>query len=274
MKVLSAIALMLLLNTLHAQQIFHGSIVYKYHLPNISDAPEILVNYGINKIKIIYKEKDNWDKAYFLIDLDSGKFYRVLPETKAYTSWHMHDINTKQISRTKMIGGHQTYSVELAHSSASHVFGPWSSGNSVLFVAPGLFYPVPEKYKDNPELIMIQNNHIVLGAEKSINGSEMEAEIPDSLLKQTLISIEAIRIDEQPLDNAEFLIPPEFKKLTWLDVKDSDTVLVDTVYSVEEIEEIPPPPPPPAKKKSGSSSNPPKKTKPIKTQGIKPKNPY
>jgi hypothetical protein len=273
MKLACAIAFVFLLNTLHAQQSFQGSIVYKYHLPNLSDAPEMLVIYGSNKIKVKYKHTNTWENNYFLIDLDSGKLFTVDPETKTFFSKQLLDTGTKQTSTTKTIAGYKTNSVKLKHSSSSNIFGLFSSGNAVLFAAADLFYQVPQKYKGIPELMMIQNDHIVLGAEQTTESPIMDEEIPDSLVKQTLISIQAIKIDSQAVGIAEFLIPSNFKKLTWRDVKDSDTTVVETVISVES-EEIPPPPPPPVKKKTGSDSNSPKKTKPIKTEGIKPKNSY
>ena len=268
MKLSSAIVFVLLLNNLYGQQIFQGSIVYKYHFPEIDDAPEIMVVYGPNKLKIRFKEKDEWDKTFFLIDLDSGKSSTVIPETKTFLSRKLVDTTSIQSFTGKTIAGYKTNSSMLQHSNMSNVISSWSSGSIVLFTAPDLFYPVPGRYKDIPELIMIQNNHIVLGAQQTKESARLEDTIDDRAGQRKVTRLEAIRIDHQQLDMAEFSIPSDFKKISADDLKDTLIHVVDTVYSVEATEI---PPPPPAKKKTDSNSIPPKKAKAIKTEAMKPK---
>jgi len=270
MKLLgTAMAFVFLLNGLHAQQIFQGAIVYKYHFPQINDAPEIMVVYGPNKLKIQFKEKDKWDKTYFLIDLDSGKTSMVIPDTKTFISRKLVDTTSIQTSTTKTIAGYKTNLSMLKHSNMYNVINSWSSGSIVLFTAPDLFYPVPERYKNIPELIMIRNNHIVLGAQQTKENAAVKDVIHNSIGQERLTSLQAIKIDHQHLDMAEFSIPSDFKQLSWDELKDTLIHVVDTVYSVEPTDMQPPPP---TKKKTDSNLNPPKKEKATKTEGMKPKN--
>jgi hypothetical protein len=262
-KLIFLLPCILLVGSIHAQQIFHGSIVYKYHFPQINDATEITVFYGPNKIKVKFNEKEDYDKSYTLIDLDSGKIFTVNTETKTFFSRKLNEAYTKQPSITKTIAGYKTNSVNVKNSAfgSSGLFSPTST--TVLFSASDLYYPVPEKYAGIPELIMIQNSHIVLGVEQNLEPAE---EISDSIKQQTSVTIEAIKINAEQINMAEFSIPPDFKRISLHDLKVSNVTL-DPIYKTETVE----PPPPPANKKSKINSTSPKKTTATKTEAIKPK---
>jgi hypothetical protein len=261
MRLTFLLPFILLVSSIHAQQIFHGSIVYKYHFPQINDSPKIMVFYGPNKIKVKFEE--DYDKTYTLIDFDSGKIFTVNTETKTFFSTKLNEAYTKQPSITKTIAGYKTNSVNVKNSAFgdNRLFRP--TGTIVLFSAPDLYYPIPEKYAGIPELIMIQNNHIVLGIERNL---EPDEEIPDSIKQKTSVTIEAIKVNKQQTDIREFSIPPDFKGISLQDLKVSEVIL-DTIHETEMVE----PPPPPANKKSKINSTAPKKTTPTKTEAIKPK---
>ena len=84
MKLIYAVVLVLLVNSINAQQSFQGSIVYNLHVPQEKNDAELLIQYGPNKIKIKFKEKADYDKTYLLIDLDSSKFFIVNNDEKTF----------------------------------------------------------------------------------------------------------------------------------------------------------------------------------------------
>ncbi|MFL5808962.1 MAG: hypothetical protein ACJ749_05530, partial [Flavisolibacter sp.] len=251
----------------HAQQPFQGRVVYTVRVANEKEVPEFTVLYSPNKIKIKFKEKQEYEKEYLLIDLDSGKLFTVNTGTKTFHSKNLTQVNTKEAPVTKTIAGYQTSSVTLKNPGTGNLFGGLSSGTTVLFAAPDLYFPVPEKYGDIPELILIQNNHIVLGAELKIANGEMAEDMPDSLQQQMKIDIEATGVYPEVFNIAEFSIPADFTKQTHWMGSDTVAVAMDTVS----MEEWPPVPPPPPKKKTGSKPTTPKKTTPQKGEATKPK---
>ena len=261
MRLIFLIAFVFVMSNAYAQQIFQGTIVYKYHFPQLPYTPQVTVFYGPNKLKIKFKEDENFNKGYFLIDLDSGKSYSVDEATKTFFVKELIDTNRAQ-STTKTIAGHKTNSIKIKSSGFSK-FGAWSSGDIILFTASDLYYPIPQKYNDIPELIMIQNNHIVLGAKQSL---DLGREVYDSIEKKTSITIEAIKINEGQINLEEFSIPIDFKELDTKDFKVSEVVL-DPVYETETDS----PPPPPINKNEKNNSSKPRKTTPTKTEAIKPK---
>jgi hypothetical protein len=263
MRLIFLLPFILLVGGIHAQQIFHGSIVYKYHIAQLPYAPEVTVIYGQNKIKVKFKEKEEYDKVYFLIDLDSGKSFTINEATKTFFARELIDTTTAEQPITKTIAGHKANRVKLKNQGFSK-FGVWFSGDIILFTASDLYYPVPEKFVGIPELIMIQDNHIVLRAEQNLEPGEG---MSDSIKQQASLAIEAIKINEEQINMAEFSIPADFTKRTRWIGSDSIITVTDTVYS-QEIFEIPPPPPP--KKKTESKPPTPKKTTPQKGEATKP----
>src|SRR5690242_10003299 len=107
MKFLYTIVFVLILNAVRAQQPFQGSIVYKYNIPQIKDAPEVVLEFGPNKIKVKSRTKEDYDKTYLLIDLDSGKIFTVSTDTKTFFSRRLTEVSTSQNSTKKTIAGYQ-----------------------------------------------------------------------------------------------------------------------------------------------------------------------
>jgi hypothetical protein len=275
MKLFFAFVFVLLLNSAHAQQVFQGSIVYTIKAPQEKQDAELLILYGPNKIKLKFKDKEDYDKTYLVVDLDSSKFYTVNGDSKTFESKKLAEIPTEQTLTQKTIAGYNTTPVNL-NSSGLGVLG--FSGSGTFFTAPDLYYPVPQKHVGIPELIMIQNNHIVLGAELKMAVPGMGSnQLPDSIADKMKITVQAIKVTPQNIDLAEFTIPNDFTLQnknyfsmtdTAYNGEDSIAMYTDSVMIADTVA-IPPPP----KKKTNTGSKPstPKKTTPTKTEAIKPK---
>lgn len=272
MKLIFALAFVLLLNNTQAQQVFQGSITYTIKAPQEKSDAELLIMYGPNKIKLKFKDKEDYDKTYLIVDLDSSKFYTVNGDAKTFESRKLAETNTELVATSKTIAGYNTTPVNLANSGLSTL---GFSGSGTFFAAPDLYYPVPQKHASIPELIMIQNNHIVLGAELKMMIPAMGgSQIPDSIADKMKININATKVTPQNIDIAEFTIPNDFtlqskSSFSIQDIEDSTVMLDTTAVMMSDTAAIPPPP----KKKINTNSKPsnPKKTTPTKTEAIKPK---
>jgi hypothetical protein len=283
MKLFFALVFVLLLNGLHAQQVFQGSIVYTVKTPEEKQNVELLILYGPNKIKLKFKEKEDYDKTYLIVDLDSSKFYTVNADSKTFQSKQLAEITTEQTAAPKIIAGFNTIPVNVGGSGFSGILG--FAGSSTFFEAPDLYFPIPKKHAGIPELIMIQNNHIVLGAEIRMGIPGMVSnQMPDSVADKMKVSIQATKITPQNIDIAEFNVPYDFtlQSKNYFSMTDTayavdsteltttDSMFDDSTTVITETLEVPPP----VKKKTSTGTKPstPKKTSPTKTEAIKPKN--
>lgn len=272
MKLVFAFVFVFLINSVYAQQVFQGSIAYALHVPQEKNDAELLIQYGTNKIKVKFKEKADFDKTYLLIDLDSSKFFIINNDEKTFQVKKLSEKTSAENLPAKTIAGHITTPVSISASAGlSSIFG--ASGTTVLFPASDLYFPVPKKHAGIPELTMIQNDHIVLGADISMGSPGMSEKLPDSILQQMKVSVEATKITSQVFDAAEFSIPADFKeKSQFSDMitdstaynpdLDSIAMMTDTALVVT---------PPKINKQPKSKPSTPKKTTPTKTEAIKPK---
>lgn len=276
MKLFFAFVFVLLLGSVQAQQVFQGSIVYTIKAPQEKGDAELLILYGPNKIKLKFKDKEDYDKTYLIVDLDSSKFYTVNAESKTFESKKLAEITTEPTATPRTIAGYNTMPVNINSSGLGGVLG--FAGSSTFFAAPDLYFPIPKKHAGIPELIMIQNNHIVLGAEIKMGFPGMGSEqMPDSVADKMKVSISATKVTPQSIDIAEFTIPNDFtlqqKNMfgnTIIDTVYADTTHPDFMDSTVGTDTLAVPPPP--KKKTNTNSKPtPKKTTPTKTEAIKPK---
>lgn len=269
MKLFYLFASVLLLNTVHAQQIFQGSIVYNLHTPKEKEDAELTIQYGPNKIKVKFKEKEDYDETYLLMNLDSGIFYTINTETKTFQVKKLVEITTQEVAlNSKSIAGYATNPVNVTGSGVGGLFG--FSGTTILYTAADLYFPVPKKYSSAPQLIMVQDNHIVLGADINMLMPGMAEEMPDSLKMQMKVTAEAKKVTPQQWDAAEFTIPADFTQVSenYFPMSDDTTdVIADTTMMMVDTLAVPPP----VKKKTTPKPSTPKKITPTKTEATKPK---
>lgn len=277
MKLIYAIIFVFILNSVHAQQVFQGSVVYNLHVPQEKNDAELLILYGPNKIKIKFKEKEDYDKTYLLIDLDASKFFIVNSDEKTFQIKRLAEKITEENLPSKTIAGHTTIPVSMSSATGlGAIFGV--SGTTVLFTAPDLYFPIPKKHAGIPELTMIQDDHIVLGADISMGSQNMGDKLPDSILQLMKVSVEATRITPEVFNTAEFSIPLDFKEQITIKENEADLrgLVTDSTYdpSLDSIAVMPDTTAimtPKTNQQEKSKPSTPKKTTPTKTEAIKPR---
>jgi hypothetical protein len=263
------------LSTVHGQKIFQGSIVYTLHAPQEKTDAELTILFGPNKIKIKFKEKEDYEKTYLLIDFDSSTFYTVNVDSKTFQAKKLVEVGDEAVAAPKTIAGYVTNPLSIKGSGLGGLVG--FSGNTVLYTAPDLYFPVPKKYTSIPQLMMISDNHIVLGAEVSLTLPGMATnEMPDSIRAQMKVSAEAKKVSPQLFDVSEFSIPNDFTANTSKNYLMTDTAYVSadsiasdsTAMMIDTTKRVPPVK---SEMKTKPAPGTPKKTIP-KSEAMKPKN--
>lgn len=196
---------------LHAQTSFAGKIVYTLHTPKEKNDASLIVYFGKNRLRLGFAENgQNVSKEYIIVALDEGTVTAVDSLQKNFRIKNLRK-ETPQTTGTKTIAGHKTSPVK--HEPAMN--GLWGGffGQTVFQTADDLYYPVPERYKNNPEVIMVQNGRVVLGAEikpvSTLFGKEYTA--ADSVdAEKDVITAEAVEVVNQQMDPALFQLPAGF----------------------------------------------------------------
>jgi hypothetical protein len=226
-----------------AQKNFEGTVTYRLHSGSgeKQDA-ELKVLFGIRKIKLLFKEKDEYEKESLLVLLDSAAVYNVNVVDKTFKRSTLTLTAPEQKPQKKLINGFTTTPYQPENTGVGSLLGGMLGSSSVIFyVADSLHYYVPAAFVGNKELLMVQKGKIVLGAEIQIANPYIDP--ADSNSKSTnIITAEAIDIKPMTIDENEFFIPADFvdrKDMTYTEPMDSSVVVVDTVAVA---------PPPPAKK--------------------------
>jgi hypothetical protein len=276
MRILFAIAFLLAANILFAQKPFEGTIVYSLKATHEKDDAQLTVEFAPNKIKIRLKEKEKFDDTYILIDLDSGKVYTVNIEDKNYRFKNLPVVDTTppQPVGSKTIAGYHTEPITTTVKGMPFSIGGLG-GSTTLFVANDLYYPIPKKYATIDELVLVQNDRIVLGAEISMPSPFAGSQ--NDTINVVVITAEAQSVAKKTFDPTVFRVPKDYTLSTFEDWPVTDSVtMVDTtaMYPDKTIAVgtdtlmLGP------KKEGTSSPNPkpaPKKTAPVKGDATKPK---
>jgi hypothetical protein len=269
MKLLFICLFLLMAGTISAQQNFQGTIVYKLHSSKDAKDGELTVMFGLNKIKLKIKEKQEYDKTWLLVDLDSAKIFTLNTDEKNFRSKKLSVARTMQAPSAKTIAGYATTPLSRAGNGSMGLLAGLFSGTTVFYVADDLYYSVPSKFSNTPELMMIQNNHIVLGAEISADNPFLSPENETDTTNQPFITIEAIKVDKNPIDVAEFTIPQSFSKEVPHDWISNDSLAaMDTIMTMTDTTAYKPPVKKPAPKTKPST---PKKTTQQKGEATKKK---
>lgn len=256
---------------LSAQKPFEGTIRYKIFLSPKPDTVDLSITFGRNKTRLQIDNKKNEYSLVQLTYLDSGVAHTLEIGSKTY--------RTKQLAihqprfrlpppGNRIIAGRAATGVDIGKSWPEYLPLMTLAEAAVVYTANDLFFPIPEKYAHNLELIFIHNGRIVLGGEvviiESYRGSGPRVE-EDSSLKPRIL-FEAQEIKAGPVDPALLSIPADFTvmddfKTDTVNMLDTSAIIItDTVIVQEELdmkEEIAPPPPP--KKKENKKDQPTKK---------------
>jgi hypothetical protein len=218
-------------HSLIAQKNFEGTITYRLH-SGAGDKPdaELKVLFGNRKLKLMFKEKEEYEKDALVILLDSAAVYTVDFTEKTFKKKMLTLSPPPQKPQKRTISGYSTTPFKPESNGLGSLLGGlMGSASTVFYLADSLSYAIPDVYLGNMEFVMIQNNRIVLGAEIQIKSQPYEPE--DSTLKNnTLVTAEAVEIKPMPILETEFFIPADFvDRITMPDAFVSDSVaVVDT----------------------------------------------
>lgn len=196
--------------TIKAQKNFQGEITYSLHT-STGDRPDAILKiyFGSNKIKLRFKEKEEFDKEEIIVLLDSSTKYIINTKAKTYRQKPL-VVNTrsKQLEK-RTISGYTTNPLKNENTGLESLFGgSMQSANVVFYLADSLYYTIPAAFIGNAELIAIQKNKIVLGADILFNKGSYE--VSDSTEKDDLIKVEAIEIMPRVMNDDEFNIPADY----------------------------------------------------------------
>jgi len=217
---------------IHAQKNFLGEITYRLHA-NVETKPdaELKILFGDNKLKLRFKDKEEYDKEYLLVLFDSAAIFIINQESKTFTKTNLINTPVKQFEK-RSFSGYRATPVSQENNGLSSLLGGMSgSSNIVFYVADSLYYHIPDAFVNNKELVVIQKNKIVLGAEISIRSEYNE--MPDDTVRPgNLITVEAIEIRPTAIDENEFRIPPDYinrENISYESVEDTAAVMsIDT----------------------------------------------
>lgn len=222
-----------------AQKDFEGKIVYLLEASMDEKKPELTVHFAPGKLKLIFKEGMDPDDTYVLVWLDSAKIVSVNTSNQTYKTRNMSiKDNTPFTPEKKTIAGHATTSAKSEASTPGSTLGGLISMQDMLLnVADDLTFTIPDNLTGNPELLMVRNNRIVLGASMKM-GMAFSAMDNEEATKR--ITATALAVTPMTFGADEFAIPAGFS-LKAKDVYDYDetkiavdsaAVAYDTVVTV------------------------------------------
>ena len=220
----------------------------------------LTVYFGAQKMRLEFSEKGKEaTNDIIVVALDSGTVAILNNGAKTY---RLKNLLKRDLSgyKSKQIAGYVAEPVASAPSLSNgynELFG-----QSVFYVANNLYFPVPEMYKGNTELIAVNNNKVVLGAEIFVAprsyGRALTAQ-DSAEMAQNRINAEAVEVKPYQPETSLFSIPADFTPAPVYDYSsDSTAVSTDSIDSVM----LPPPMAPkkkktkPANKKSNGQKSP------------------
>lgn len=198
-------------NITFAQKNFEGSVTYRLH-SSAGEKPdaELKVLFGKMKLKAMFKEREEYDKDVLVIRFDSAAVYNVNYEEKTFRKNALMLTMPLQKPEKKTISGYSATPVRPENTGLNSLLGGMLGTSSVIFyLADSLYYYIPAAFTGNKELLMVQQNKVVLGADIQIVNAF--SDLGDSSAKKpNLVTVEAIDIKPMVTDENEFLIPADF----------------------------------------------------------------
>lgn len=268
MKYIPILAFGLLSLSAFAQSAFTGKIVYNLRTPKEKTEASLIAFFGKDRLRLEFAENGQTvSKDYIIIALDEGVMITVDSVQKSYRMKKLRK-ERSAIMKNKTIAGYKTSPVK-SQSGMSGLPGGFF-GEAVFQVADDLYYPVPEGYQNNPELMMVQNGHVVLGAEIRPGNYlyDREYTAADSVdAEKDIITAEAVELVKQQMDSGLFQIPAGFALRHPDYYRDSvGTAMLDSLDSAVVVT----PPQKPFKRKKPTQEN--KKTPSQKSPAYRRKN--
>ncbi len=255
--VFTFLTIFLLFFSAAAQSSFEGMIIYRIRPAKENNGKiELVALFGKNAIRLKFKENDFFDKEELLIRLDSGKVYKLNTRQKIYSQYLLEEWSPQDLNLSdKVIAGYKTRpELQTSNGIVRALQGYYGSvGQLVTYPAAELRFAIPDKYNNNPELLMVDNNRIVLGLSVYRPGnSQEENEVAGEQQKELLV-VEASEITTMAIPEADFFVPPGFilNDLQAMNLDDYPVITVDTATRPA----APKKPAGPARKKAPSTPN-------------------
>src|SRR5215469_15199305 len=135
------------------QKKFEGTIVYTIHDNEGKGDRELTAFFGKPGIKFKFRDKNDYDKEVLFINLDSAVIYTINESAKTFTQRKLLTRQYDQDAANRMIAGYNTKSVELTNQYGYLGLMVGIKGKLILYRSDSLFYPIPDKYSINPELL-------------------------------------------------------------------------------------------------------------------------
>ncbi|MGG9964621.1 hypothetical protein [Ferruginibacter sp. SUN106] len=216
----------------HAQKDFRGEIIYKLHASGDekTDA-ELKVLFGERKIKLFFKEGQEYEQNALLVLLDSGAVYTLSAADKMFKKKLLITNLPLPAPQKKTISGYTTTPFQPEKNGLSGLYTRLlGSSNATFYLADSLTYFIPEKYRGNMELVNIQQGRIVLGAELQMTNPPSEEEFNSGTTSNQVITVEAVSIKPMPIDENEFIIPADYTDRK--NISFEPPVIVDTTAAM------------------------------------------
>lgn len=228
-KIFVILAALMICAFVHAQKNFQGEIIYRLHaaMGSKPDA-ELKIFFGDNKLKLLFKEKEEYDDEELIILFDSAARYVVNRDHKTFKKKPL-IISTpkKQIEKRSFLG-YSTTPLALEGNGLQNILGEFvKTADVVFYLADSLYYAIPAIFEGNQELIAIYKNKIVLAAEIEMK-NPFEETADTSAKKADIITAEAIEIKPMKINDDEFSIPADYRDTNMM----TGEAVVDTVATI------------------------------------------
>lgn len=205
---------------------FEGKIVYNLHTPQEKEDAELTVFFGKKAVRLEFRtphEMARQDLEYAVVLLDPGIILSVMPDSKTYKFSALKRKNAMPLPAPKEIAGFKASPVYTNINNVNSEF-LYQLKNGILYTADELYFPLSEKYAGNPELMMIQNNRIVLGAEFDLSENypaNDTAETDSAVLLKNRLTATATSVMQQEQDTSLFAIPAGYSLYSYGTAADS-----------------------------------------------------
>lgn len=131
-----------------AQKNFEGSVTYRLH-SSTGDKPdaELKILFGDKKLKLLFKEKEEYDKKALVVLLDSAAAYALDPDNKTYRKTTLTLTAPAGNPVKKQINGYSTTSFKPENTGLSGLLGGMlGTSNVVFYVADSLHFLYPGSF--------------------------------------------------------------------------------------------------------------------------------
>ncbi|MFN8243848.1 MAG: hypothetical protein U0X40_07305 [Ferruginibacter sp.] len=210
--------------TLTAQKDFHGEIIYNIH-SSLGDKSDATLNiiFGENRVRLRFKENDEYDKEELLIKLDSGLSYAINYRDSSFRKRKMARFPETVVPGKRIIAGYGTSPVSTANNGLSIAMSSFAEISSqVAYVSDSLFYHIPASLAGNTELMAVLDNRIVLGLTISRSEKDKEDDAPGQLKEAFVATAVSVNAYEPAAENME--VPASFT-----DRRNNSSTAVDSV---------------------------------------------